>query len=186
MSTFISETIKKFKKGQIILYPTDTIWGIGCDATNEEAVKKIYHIKEREESKALICLVSNFEMLKQYVEHIPENVRTILEEAKKPTTIIYNNPKHFAPNLIANDNTIAIRLVKDGFVHELIEHFQKPIVSTSANVSGNPSPKNYVEIEERILKGVDYIVNLPEFKTNSEPSRIIKILEDGSIEVIRS
>lgn len=174
------------KNSQTILYPTDTIWGIGCDATSIEAVKKIYDIKQREESKALICLVSSFEMLLNYVDDITEQVYEILKEASKPTTIIYNSPRNFASNLIAEDQTIAIRMVNNGFSHELIKKFGKPIVSTSANISGLPSPKHYKEIDERILKGVDYVVNLPEFKTNSEPSRIIKILEGGSIQVIRS
>ncbi|MGB2231994.1 MAG: L-threonylcarbamoyladenylate synthase, partial [Flavobacteriaceae bacterium] len=153
------------KNKQTILYPTDTIWGIGCDATNVDAVKKIYDIKQREESKALICLVSSFEMLISYVEDIPEQVHEILKEASKPTTVIYNSPRNFASNLIAADQTIAIRLVNKGFAHELIKTFGKPIVSTSANVSGNPSPKDFKEIDERILKGVDYVVNLPDFKS---------------------
>lgn len=174
------------KNKQTILYPTDTIWGIGCDATNVDAVKKIYDIKQREESKALICLVSCFEMLLSYVEDIPEQVHEILKEASKPTTIIYNYPRNFASNLIAGDQTIAIRLVNKGFAHKLIKIFGKPIVSTSANISGLPSPKHYKEIDERILKGVDYVVNLPEFNSNSTPSRIIKILKDHSIQIIRS
>lgn len=174
------------KNKQTILYPTDTIWGIGCDATNVDAVKKIYDIKQREESKALICLVSSFEMLISYVEDIPEQVHEILKEASKPTTVIYNSPRNFASNLIAGDQTIAIRLVNKGFAHELIKTFGKPIVSTSANVSGNPSPKDFKEIDERILKGVDYVVNLPDFKSNSAPSRIIKILEDNTVQIIRS
>ena len=174
------------KNKQTILYPTDTIWGIGCDATNVDAVKKIYDIKQREESKALICLVSSFEMLLSYVEDIPEQVHEILKEASKPTTVIYNSPRNFASNLIAGDQTIAIRLVNKGFAHELIKTFGKPIVSTSANVSGNPSPKDFKEIDERILKGVDYVVNLPDFKSNSLPSRIIKILENNTVQTIRS
>ena len=174
------------KNKQTILYPTDTIWGIGCDATCTEAVKKIYDLKQREESKALICLVSSFEMLLSYVKEIPEQVHEILKEASKPTTIIYNSPIKFASNLIAEDQTIAIRMVNNGFCHELIKQFGKPIVSTSANISGLPSPKDYKEIDERILKGVDYVVNLPEFNSNSTPSRIIKILKDHSIQIIRS
>ena len=174
------------KNKQTILYPTDTIWGIGCDATNVDAVKKIYDIKQREESKALICLVSSFEMLLSYVDDIPEQVHEILKEASKPTTVIYNSPRNFASNLIAADQTIAIRLVNKGFAHELIKTFGKPIVSSSANISGLPSPKHYKEIDERILKGVDYVVNLPEFNSNSTPSRIIKILKDHSIQIIRS
>ena len=182
----INSIIKILENNQTILYPTDTIWGIGCDATSIQAVKKIYDLKQREESKALICLVSSFEMLLNYVEDIPDQVYDILKKPSKPTTIIYNSPKNFASNLIARDQTIAIRMVNSGFSHELIKKFGKPIVSTSANISGLPSPKHYKEIDERILKGVDYIVNLPEFDSNSTPSRIIKILKDHSIQIIRS
>ena len=185
MQQEIHETIQTLKQGDLILYPTDTIWGIGCDATNPAAVSKIYQLKQRHESKALICLVSNYTMLKMYINHIPQSVITYLEQVTKPTTIIYNNPKGFAENLIASDNTIAIRIVSEGFAHELIKAFNKPIVSTSANSSGKPSSKSFEEISKDILKGVDYVVNLPDEKSHAKPSSIIKLLDDGSFEVIR-
>ena len=170
---------------QSILYPTDTVYGIGCDATNEEAVKKIYHIKQRDDNKALICLVSDLEMLKNYVNIIPKNALQVLETVTKPTTIIYNNPRGLAKNLIAKDQTIAIRIIKSGFAHELIKAFGKPIVSTSANLSGEPTPKTFDEISPQILNNVDYIVNLP-VEQNNPPSKILKIELDGKITIIRA
>lgn len=177
--------LKNLKQGKTILYPTDTIWGLGCDATNAKAVSKIYAIKNRVESKALICLVSSLNMLKTHIEEIPEAAIHFLETATKPTTIIYNNPKLVAPNLIAQDNTLAIRMVHEGFAYELIELFQKPIVSTSANISGQASPKSFKEIHEDILKDVDYVVNLQNEKINTKPSTIIKLDKDGNITVLR-
>ena len=185
MKEELKNTLNHLQKPNTILYPTDTIWGIGCDATNEEAVKKVYQLKQRDESKALICLVNSFEMLSNYITNMPEEVSKILDNAEKPTTIIYNNPKHLAKNLIAADNTIAFRLVNQGFCFELIESFGKPIVSTSANISGEASPKHFSEISKAILTGVDYVVNLPKINSNSSPSRIIKLNLDGSISVIR-
>jgi L-threonylcarbamoyladenylate synthase len=168
-----------------ILYPTDTVFGIGCDATSETAVKKIYALKKRDDSKALICLVSDLEMLKTYVKHIPEAALEILNSASRPTTIIYHNPIGFATNLVAKDNTIAIRVVSNGFAYDLIKSFGKAIVSTSANISGETTPKTFNEINEQILKGVDYVVNLPVNQNNS-PSQILKIELDGAITVIRA
>lgn len=177
--------LENLKQGKTILYPTDTIWGLGCDATNAKAVSKIYAIKNRIESKALICLVSSLNMLKTHIEEIPEAAIHFLETATKPTTIIYNNPKLVAPNLIAQDNTLAIRMVHEGFAYELIELFQKPIVSTSANISGQASPKSFKEIHEDILKDVDYVVNLQNEKINTKPSTIIKLDKDGNVTVLR-
>ncbi|WP_191860255.1 L-threonylcarbamoyladenylate synthase [Hanstruepera ponticola] len=185
MTQELKHSLNVLKKHGLLLYPTDTIWGIGCDATNAEAVAKVYKLKQREESKALICLVSDIETLKTYVQDIPETVLELLFQAKRPTTIIYNNPILLANNLIANDNTIAIRLVSDGFAHELIKEFKKPIVSTSANISGMPAPKSFKEIHPDILKGVDYVVNLHDEKVDARPSTIIKLNLDGKIEVIR-
>ena len=181
----IEKTITILRQDELILYPTDTIWGIGCDATNPIAVSKVYHLKQRIESKALVCLVSDLAMLKKYVEHIPESAIAYLEQTTKPTTIIYNNPQGFAKNLIASDNTIAIRIVTSGFAHELVKLFNKPLVSTSANISGKPSPKSFEEISQDILKGVDYVVNLHDEKSDAKPSTIIKIESDGSSTVIR-
>ena len=178
-------SIQQLIISNIILYPTDTIWGIGCDATSEKAVSKIYKLKQRDESKALICLVNSFKMLSNYIDKIPFNVNKILKETEKPTTIIYNDPKNLAKNLIAEDNTIAFRMVNEGFCFELIEKFGKPIVSTSANISGTQSPKHFLEISKAILTGVDYVVNLPEINLSTTPSRILKLNMNGSVTVIR-
>ena len=179
----INSIIKILENNQTILYPTDTIWGIGCDATSIEAVKKIYDLKQREESKALICLVSSFEMLLSYVKDIPDQVYDILKEASKPTTIIYNSPRSFASNLIARDQTIAIRMVNSGFSHELIKKFGKPIVSTSANISGENYPKSIGNISSSILNAVDVILNF-DIKSSDKPSSIMKI-KNGEIEYLR-
>lgn len=181
----INACIKILEKGGLILYPTDTIWGIGCDATNEAAVQKVYALKNRDDSKAIICLVSNDAMLERHVEHVPELAYDIMVLSTKPTTIIYDRPKGVAKNLIAFDNTLAIRVASDKFCQYLINKFRKPIVSTSANVSGEVSPKAFDEISESILKGVDYVVNLPSESPNAVPSAIIKLGNDGTVKVIR-
>lgn len=182
----ISKAILNLQKGNTILYPTDTVWGIGCDATNFDAVATIYSIKQREESKSLIILVDSLEMLSGYVDSIPSKAIDILSSSVKPTTIIYNNPTHLSKNSIASDNTIAIRIVKDNFCKQLIQEFGKPIVSTSANISGEPTPKTFSEITNTILDNVDYIVNLHKDKITTNPSTILKILKNGTIELIRS
>ncbi len=177
--------IEILNKEQLILYPTDTVWGIGCDATSEEAVKKVYQLKQRNENKALIVLVSSITMLKNYVP-VPKNVLELLKNTDKPTTIIYKNPKNLAKNLInLEDNSVAIRLVNDEFCKELIEAFGKPIVSTSANISEHPTPKCFSEIEDEILLGVDYVVDLQTDKISTKSSTILK-LEDDKIIVLRA
>ncbi|MCK0190759.1 L-threonylcarbamoyladenylate synthase [Arenibacter sp. F20364] len=172
-------------KGGLILYPTDTVWGIGCDATNEAAVEKIYTLKQRSNTKTMICLVANDFMLEQHVTTVPELAYDILDLATKPTTIVYESPKGVAKNLIANDDTLAIRVAKDQFCQYLIKKFKKPIVSTSANIAGQPTPTSFKEIPDEILKGVDYIVNLDRDKINSTPSSIIMLGNDGTVKVIR-
>ncbi|MBP2830587.1 threonylcarbamoyl-AMP synthase [Aquimarina sp. U1-2] len=184
-STEIEKTIAILKKGGIILYPTDTVWGVGCDATNAEAIDKIFALKEREESKSMICLVNDFKMLQQYVEEVPEVAYDVLKYASKPTTIIYDRPLRVAENLIAQDNTLAIRVARDLFCGKLIKKFKRPIVSTSANISGMPTPKNFEEISATILEGVDYVVNLPLQKKGAKPSSIIKIGNDSTVKIIR-
>lgn len=185
MRKIIDEAIFHLKKGDIILYPTDTIWGIGCDATNPEAVRKIYKLKQREESKAFICLVNNFGMLERHVDNVPNIAYNILELAVKPTTVIYDKPAGIAENLIPEDNTLAIRIAQDEFCQKLIRYLGKPIVSTSANIAGKPTPKSYKEISDEVLKGVDYIVNLHHEKKASNPSAIIKLSNDGMVQIIR-
>ncbi|MAN27208.1 MULTISPECIES: L-threonylcarbamoyladenylate synthase [Mesonia] len=185
MKEEINNTIATLKRGGLILYPTDTVWGIGCDATNAEAVEKVFALKQRAESKSLICMVSDFKMLNQYVEEIPEVAYDILKYAAKPTTIVYDDPIRVAENLIAEDNSLAIRVCKDKFCNQLIRKFRKPIVSTSANISGEPTPKSFKQISPEILKGVDYVVNLQPSKKNAQPSTIIKLSLDGKVQVIR-
>ena len=185
IKTEINTTIKVLKNGGIILYPTDTVWGIGCDAQNSDAIKKIYALKQRAETKSMICLVSNLTMLKRYINEIPEAAVSILKTALRPTTIIYNNPKFLAENIIAEDNTIAIRIPNEDFCQQLLKAYDGAIVSTSANISGLPTPQCFNEISEDIIKGVDYVVNLHKEKTNTNPSKIIKVNSDGSLKIIR-
>lgn len=185
MQKHLEATLNHLKKGNTILYPTDTVWGIGCDATNYDAVQKIYELKQRDNKKALICLVSDFKMLDYYVNSIPEVAYDILKYAAKPTTIIYDNPKHVSENLIAEDNTLAIRVIRQGFAHQLIKKFKKPIVSTSANISGQPTPQSFDKISDAILKGVDYVVNLSSESKKVKPSSIIKLTNDGVVTIIR-
>lgn len=185
MKTEIENCIAVLKKGGLILYPTDTVWGIGCDATNPDAVEKVFKLKQRSDEKSLICLVHDFKMLNEYVENVPEVAYDILKYAKKPTTIIYDNPIRVAENIIAADNSLAIRVAKDEFCKKLIQRFRRPLVSTSANISGEKTPQSYAEIDPLILEGVDYVVNLQHEKKSGKPSAIIKLKNDGSVKVIR-
>ncbi len=185
MEEIILKALTVLNKSGTILYPTDTVWGIGCDATNFETVEKIFNLKNRPKSKAMICLVSDFKMLNRYVEEIPEVAYDILKYAIKPTTIIYENPIGIATNLIASDNTLAFRVVKEGFAHQLIKKLKRPLVSTSANISGDKTPSNFNEIAPHILHGVDYVVPLRESKKNNKPSAIIKLKSNGEVTIIR-
>ena len=181
----INNSLKVLKDQQILLYPTDTVWGIGCDATNENAVAKVFELKERSESKSLIILVDGIKMLQKYIPSISENVLNLLKSTVKPTTIIYNNPIGLAKNVVAKDNTVAIRIVQNDFCNHLITAFGKPIVSTSANISGNPTPKSFQEIQHSILDSVDYIVNLQREEINEKSSTILKIGDNGELIVLR-
>lgn len=185
MQKELEEALSQLKKGNTILYPTDTVWGIGCDATNYDAIEKIYKLKQRDNSKTMICLVSDFKMLQQYLETIPEVAYNILKYANKPTSIIYDKPKHISENLIAVDDTVAFRVVREGFANKLIKALKKPIVSTSANISGAPTPQSFNKISQAILKGVDYVVNLPNASKKAKPSSIIKLANDGLVKIIR-
>ena len=180
MQTEIEKTIAVLKNGGLILYPTDTIWGIGCDATNTDSVEKIYTIKKRKESKALISLVANTTQLKQLCNKIPKEGLN-----ENPTTIIYNQVTGLANNLLAPNGSAGIRIAKDKFCKELIKVFGKPIVSTSANISGEHSPINFSEISEEIKNNVDYIVNLRQNEDMQTPSAILHLNSDGSIKKIR-
>ena len=181
----LKNALAVLKDGGIILYPTDTVWGIGCDANNQEAVSKIYALKQREETKAMICLVADNRMLKKYVKKVPQVAQNIFDVAENPITIIYDDGQNLAQNLIGADKTIAIRIPDDEFCYQLSRKLNGGIVSTSANISGEPTPKSYKEISPDILKGVDYIVNLQKDKIMAKPSSIIKLSGDGVVKVIR-
>ncbi len=185
MQNEINNALKLLKEGGLILYPTDTVWGIGCDADNPEAVKKVYKLKQREDTKALICLVADDRMLKKYVKRIPEVAYNILDVADNPITIIYDDAQNLAENLVAEDKTIAIRIPNDDFCFQLLRRFNGAIVSTSANISGQPTPKSFKEISPEVLKGVDYVVNLHREKICNKPSSIIKLSHDGIVKIIR-
>lgn len=181
----INISLEFLKQGKIILYPTDTVWGIGCDATDEKAVKRVFEIKKRTATKSMIILVDSLDMLQTIIEYIPPKVLEILKEEKRPTSIIYENPIGLAKNVIAVDNTVAIRIVQNEFCQHLIHKFGKPIVSTSANISGTNTPKSFSEIDKSIPKNVDYVVALQQEEINTKSSRILKITKDGSIQTIR-
>jgi len=172
-------------RGGLLLYPTDTVWGIGCDATNPDAVEKVFALKKRPDSKALICLVSDQAMLERYVTEVPALAYDLIDLSTKPTTIVYDAPRGVAANLVAADNTLAIRVARDPFCTRLISRFKKPLVSTSANLSGAPSPRSYSEIDQEILKGVDYAVPLRLQERMTAPSAIIRLGNDGQVQVIR-
>lgn len=170
----------------VILYPTDTVWGLGCDATNVKAVSKIFQIKQRNESKSLIILINSIEMLQQYVSEIPNYILNFLKTIQNPTTIIYSNPKNLAKNVISSENTVAIRLIQDEFCQKLIKNFGKPIVSTSANISGEPTPQIFSDINPQIIKNCDYVVKHRQNDTEKRtPSRLIRFDSEGNIEFLR-
>lgn len=185
IKTEVNNALEVLKQSKTLVYPTDTVWGIGCDATNEETVKKVFKIKQRSESKSLIILVASIEMLQKYIPKLPKNILSLLSNTNKPTTIIYQNPIGLAKNVIASDNTVAIRIVQNKFCEQLITTFGKPIVSTSANISGKITPKSFKEIAQPILDSVDYIVNLQREEINAKSSTIIKIGENGELIILR-
>lgn len=185
MSEEIHNAFEVLSKGGIILYPTDTVWGIGCDATNEEAVSRIYALKKREETKSMIALVNGERLMHQVFSEIPEVAWQILDLSEKPTTLVLDNPKNVAKNLVGQDNTLGVRIVKEPFCYKLIERLKKPLVSTSANLSGAPTPLSFSQISPEILAGVDYVVNLNREKTCNNPSTIIKLTRDAQVTIIR-
>jgi L-threonylcarbamoyladenylate synthase len=180
------QTTEALKAGKTILYPTDTIWGLGCDATNSSAVKKIYEIKKRDDSKALIILLDDINKLNLYVVNVPDIAWDIVEFSEMPLTVIYPKGKNLAPELMGEDGTIAIRVTKNDFCKKLIYKLGKPLVSTSANISGMPFNGSFSDISEEIKKQVDYIADYRrEEKIKATPSRIIKLGLDGEINFIR-
>ena len=186
----IKNAVEVLRKGGVILYPTDTVWGIGCDATNVEAVKRVYEIKQRDDSKALICLVDSDARLQRYVRNVPDVAWQLLDSLKdsdsKPTTLILDGAINLAPNLIAEDGSIGMRITQEPFSKELCYRFQKALVSTSANISGEPAAQNYQDIDPRILEAVDYVCwsRRQEHKPH-QPSSIIRLKENGEVNIIR-
>jgi L-threonylcarbamoyladenylate synthase len=186
MNDDIKNALEVIRKGGVILYPTDTIWGIGCDATNAEAVKRIYDIKKRSDSKSMLVLLDNAAYLSYYVEKVPDVANDLVELAEKPLTIIYSGAKNVAANLLAPDGTLGIRIVHDEFCKKLISQLKKPLVSTSANISEQPSPANFDEIDDEIKNAVDYVVQWrQDDMSKSKPSGIIKLGVNGEVQVIR-
>jgi L-threonylcarbamoyladenylate synthase len=186
MKDDLNEALAVLKQGGVILYPTDTVWGIGCDATNPEAVARIYKIKQREDSKSMLVLMENPALLDRYVDDVPEIAWDLIEITTTPLTVIYSGAKNLAPNLIASDGSIGIRFTREEFTLELLKRFRRPLVSTSANISGQPTPALFSEISDEIKSAVDYVVKFrQEDQAKSKPSGIIKLGEGGKIEIIR-
>ena len=174
------------REGGVILYPTDTVWGIGCDATNEDAVRRVYEIKQRQDSKAMLVLVDSSVKVDFYVRDVPAVAWDLIDLADKPLTIIYSGARNLAANLLAEDGSVGIRVTNEEFSKRLCQQFRKAIVSTSANISGQPSPKNFSEISEEVKSAVDYIVGYrQEEMSNPKPSSIIKLGKGGVIKIIR-
>ncbi len=186
MKEDIQKAIEVMSAGGLILYPTDTIWGIGCDATNDKAVQKVYELKQRSDSKALIVLIDNVVKLNYYLTETPDLAWDLIEVSDTPLTIVYDGARNVADNLVAEDGSLAIRVTHEKFSQELCRRFRKAIVSTSANVSGQPSPQNFSEISDVIKDGVDYIVGYrQDDMTKAKASGIIKLGKGGEIEIIR-
>lgn len=182
----VKKAIEVMRGGGVILYPTDTVWGIGCDATNVEAVKRVYEIKKREDSKALICLVDSEVRLQRYVRNVADVTWDMMELSEKPLTVIFDKVTGLAPNLLAEDGSAGLRITKEEFSKELCFRFQKPIVSTSANISGEPTPRTFDEISEEIKEAVDYVVKYSrQSKEKHKPSSIIKMQSNGQFTIIR-
>jgi L-threonylcarbamoyladenylate synthase len=182
----IQKAVETLRAGGIIIYPTDTIWGIGCDATNADAVARIYKMKQRDDSKAMICLVDSDARLQRYVRDVPNVAWDIMELATKPTTVILDGAVNLAPNLIAEDGSIAMRITREPFSQQLCYRFQKPLVSTSANISGEPPAQNYCDISQQLLDAVDYVCMSRRQEHNPHtPSSIIKLTREGVVTIIR-
>ena len=186
MNDDLKKACEVLRKGGVILYPTDTIWGIGCDATNEEAVKRVYEIKRRSDSKSMLMLLNSPNLLPLFIDDLPEIAFDLINNSDKPLTIIYSGAKNLANNLITPDGTVGIRITEEEFSQNLCRQFGKPVVSTSANFSGEPPPANFSEINSEILRLVDYVVN---YRSNevqkSKPSSIIRLEKNGTIKIIR-
>lgn len=182
----INAALLTLRNGGTILYPTDTIWGLGCDATNGTAVEKIFKIKARSETKSLLVLVDSIQMLERYINDVPEIVYELASVSDSPLTIIYSSGRNLAPGVCAGDGSVGIRICHDEFCNELISRFRKPIVSTSANFSGEPSPENFGSIDKSLTDVVDYVVSHRQEDYQKHPaSPIIKVEQNGTIKIIR-
>lgn len=182
----IYQCIQWLEKGGIIIYPTDTIWGIGCDATQPQAIEKIYNIKRRDPTQSMLILASGIEMVREYVTELPEKAISLMEVQEKPVTLIYPHARSLPENLVANDGSIGIRIPKDDFCLHLIARFGKPIVSTSANFSGKPFPSSFLEIDTLLLEQVDYVVKWRQNDYSpTRPSSIYKVTQEGALLTIR-
>lgn len=181
----INLAVTALKKGQTLIYPTDTIYGLGCDASNYDAVEKIFEIKERDKSKSLLVLVDSFQMLESIIEDVPDMAWEVLKVNKKPLTIVFDRPKNVAENVIAADNTLAVRVTNDPLCRSIIKKLRKPIVSTSANLSGESSPVNFADINPDLIARVDHVMDLPLVHKDIKPSSIMKISSNGVIKIIR-
>ncbi len=183
----IKNACEVMRNGGIILYPTDTVWGIGCDATNSDAVAKIFELKQRCDSKALIVLLANDYQLNQYVESVPDIAYDLIEAAVKPLTIVYDQGRNLCDKLYATDGSVGIRITTEMFSSQLCKAFRRPIVSTSANISGTPTPLTFAQISDEIKKGVDYIINYRHNdNTTHQPSSVIKLSSNGVIKILRN
>lgn len=182
----VNKALEIIQAGGIILYPTDTVWGIGCDATNESAVEKIIKLKGRPENKSLIILLDTENKIESYVSEVPEIAYDLIEYAENPLTIIFSGAKNLAPNVASLDKSIAVRVVKHPFCQQLIQRFRKPLISTSANISGKSTPKNFSQIDDDILNGVDYVINFEQDEMEEKkPSTIMKLEANGRFSFIR-
>lgn len=182
----IKKSLETLRSGGLILYPTDTIWGIGCDPLNVEAIKKIYALKGRDQSKSMILLLENESMLNSYVEEVPEVAYQLIEYSERPLTIVYSKAKNLPPEMINTDGSVGIRIVKHPYCEQLIQRFKRPLVSTSANLSGTPSPSNYQDIAEEVKEGVDYIAQYGRDSVeDNQPSIVMKLEPDGRFEFLR-
>ena len=182
----IREAVEVLRRGGIILYPTDTIWGIGCDATNEEAVQRIYALKQRQDSKAMICLVDSDARLQRYVRDVPDVAWQLFDAAVRPTTVILDGAVGLAPNLLADDGSVALRITQVTFSRELCYRFQRPLVSTSANISGQPAANTFHDIDPSLLEQVDYVCRSRRGeRQRQKPSSIIKLTRHGEVTIIR-
>ena len=182
----IRTAVETLRQGGLILYPTDTIWGIGCDASNEEAVRRIFRLKQREDSKAMICLVDSADRMQRYLRQVPDVAWDLVEYAEKPLTLILDGAVNLAPSLLAEDGSVGLRVTRENISHELCYRYQRAIVSTSANISGEPSPACFNEISDEIKQGVDYIMRSRQNDlSKGKPSQIIKLGMDGQVKIIR-